>query len=182
VVQLLGRRTGRRRGELAAAYSKLEAASARFALLYHIISHAVIGSDDAVAVGVESTEAGITLARWFAGEARRIYANHLESAEEKDTCRLIDFINSHGGEITPHDLWKSNTRHYRSSEGARLALAALEDAGVGVLLYRPSGPSGGRPTEVFRIICTRNHPKPSRPRWRLGGRRTRNSLRRKRNH
>jgi hypothetical protein len=143
-------------GELAAAYSKLEAASARFALLYHVISHAVIGSDDAVSVGVESIEAGITLARWFAGEARRIYAILSESAEEKDTRQLIDFINSRGGEITPHDLWKSNTRRYGSSEGARLALCALEEAGVGVFLYRPTGPRGGRPTEVLRIIRTRN--------------------------
>jgi hypothetical protein len=143
-------------GELAAAYSKLEAASARFALLHHVISHAVIGSDDAVAVASESIEAGIILARWFAGEARRIYGILSESVEEKDTRRLIDFINSRGGEITPHDLWKSNTRRYSGSEDARLALTALEDAGVGVLLYRPSGPRGGRPTEVFRIFHTRN--------------------------
>src|SRR5262249_40155162 len=61
-------------GEVAAALSKLEGYAARFALLHHVVTLKGLDCDDALhPVGVRSIEAGITLARWFGAEARRIY-------------------------------------------------------------------------------------------------------------
>jgi Protein of unknown function (DUF3987) len=142
-------------GELSAAYSKLEAYVARFALLYHVVSHAISQATDATPVEAESIEAGIKLARWFAHEARRIYATLSESTGERDTRRLLDFIRSRGGEITANELWKSNNRRYGSTADAERELNKLLAAGLGDWFDGPSGAKGGRPTRVFRL-CTRN--------------------------
>src|SRR5262249_3382635 len=46
-------------GELAAAFSKLEAYAARFALLHHVVSKVARGEDDRAAIDAASVEAGI---------------------------------------------------------------------------------------------------------------------------
>jgi Protein of unknown function (DUF3987) len=71
-------------GELAAAFSKLEAYAARFALLHHVVEHVANGKPDLLPVGPESIDAGVTLARWFAYEARRIYSTLAETSEERN--------------------------------------------------------------------------------------------------
>ena len=62
-------------GELAAAWSKLEGYSARFALLVHLIR--AESSDttlaDVGAVDEQSIAAGVALSRWFGDEAARVY-------------------------------------------------------------------------------------------------------------
>jgi hypothetical protein len=138
-------------GELAAAYSKLEGYAARFALLYHVVGYAALKADDAVTIDAEAIEAGITLARWFAGEARRIYSTLSESTEERETRRLIEFVVLRGGEITARDLWKSNSCRYGNTAIAAAALDALIEAGLGDWIDCPAGPKGGRPTRVFRL-------------------------------
>jgi hypothetical protein len=135
-------------GELAASYSKLEGYAARFALVHYVASRA---ADDAGPIGTESIEAGITLARWFAGEARRVYATLSESSDEREARRLIKFIRARGGEITVKDLQRSNDRKYPTADAAPAALEALAATGMGEWNERPSGPRGGRPTRSFRL-------------------------------
>jgi hypothetical protein len=137
-------------GELAAAYSKLEGYAARFALLYHVVGYAASKSEDAEPIGSEAIEAGITLARWFAGEARRIYSTLSESTEEREARRLVEFIRAHGGEITAKQLQHSNSRKYPTAASASAALDSLVSAGIAEWIDRPSGPKGGRPS---RILC-----------------------------
>src|SRR5262249_37293249 len=55
-------------GELAAAFSKLEAYAARFALLHHVVSGVARGEDDRAPIEVERVEAGIVLCRRFGAE------------------------------------------------------------------------------------------------------------------
>jgi hypothetical protein len=144
-------------GELAAAYSKLEGYAARFALIYHV--YAISGCDDKAPICAESMKAGITLARWFANEARRIYASISETTEERDLRRLIDFISARGGEITARDLWKSNNKRYAGAPDAEATLNSLVESGLGEWIDRPAGPKGGRPTRVFKLRT----PKPQNP-------------------
>src|SRR5262249_48715752 len=83
-----GRRQAAAEGQLAAALSKLEGYAARLALLHHVVGRVARGEDDRHPVGPESIEAGVTLCRWFAGEARRIYTTLSESTEQRETRRL----------------------------------------------------------------------------------------------
>ena len=136
-------------GELAAALAKLEEAAARFALVHHVVSHVARGEDDLVPVEVESVEAGVTLARWFAAEARRVYASLTESGEERDTRRLVEWIRSRGGKTTAQHLQNSNSKKFPTSEAANEALNALEEAGYGRWVDRLPHAGGGRPTKDF---------------------------------
>ena len=78
--------------ELAAAYAKLEAYAARFALIHHVVSHVGRGEDSLAPIGLESVQAGITLCRWFAAEARRVYGILAETGDQRETRRLIEWV------------------------------------------------------------------------------------------
>ena len=60
-------------GNLLATYAKIEAAAARLALVHHLVSTVHAGGDTLSAISAESMEAGVRQARWFAGEAERVY-------------------------------------------------------------------------------------------------------------
>jgi DNA polymerase I-like protein with 3'-5' exonuclease and polymerase domains len=134
-------------GELAAAFSKLEAYAARLALLHHVVTHVWRDADDRREVGVKSIEAGITLCRWFAYEARRIYATLTETQEQRDCRRLVEFIQARGGKITVKALQKANSRKYPKAELAEAALQVLVDSGIAEWQDREQGAKGGRPTK-----------------------------------
>jgi DNA polymerase I-like protein with 3'-5' exonuclease and polymerase domains len=136
-------------GELAAAFSKLEAYAARFALVHHVVGRVARGEDDLVPVAKESIEAGVTLCRWFANEARRIYATLTETKEEGDIRRLVEFLHSHSGRMTARRLRLSNTARYPTVEAAEGALNALAEAGLGAWEETKAGPLGGRPSRTL---------------------------------
>ena len=136
-------------GELAAAFSKLEAYAARFALLHHVVGRVARGEDDLALVERESVEAGVVLCRWFAAEARRVYATLSESAEDRDRRRLVEFVRSRGGSMTARQLQHSNSRKYPSSDAAEQALDALAGGGLADWREQPSTQHGGRPTRVL---------------------------------
>lgn len=116
-------------GELAAAWSKLEGYAARLALIHHVATTADAGAADAV--GLESLRAGITLTKWFAAEARRIYQTLGEPKEERELRRLIEHVRALGGSATPRDLQRSNGKRYRTATDAMAALQTLVAAGLG---------------------------------------------------
>jgi hypothetical protein len=141
-------------GELAAAFSKLEAAAARLALLHHVVGQVARGEDDRVPIEQESVAAGVTLARWFAGEARRVYAILTESTAQREVRRLTEYIQSRGGSITTKELMRSNNRKYPTADEATAALDALVEAGLAQWRERPAGPKGGRPSRVCALCMT----------------------------
>jgi DNA polymerase I-like protein with 3'-5' exonuclease and polymerase domains len=139
-------------GEQAAAFSKLEGYAARFALLHHVVSHRAVDADDVRAVGARSVEAGIALARWFAGEARRLYTTLSESAEERETRRLVEFIRARGGQISVKELQRSNARKYPTAPAAEAALDALVEGRLARWEDRTATDRGGRPTRDCCLI------------------------------
>lgn len=141
-------------GELAAAFSKLEGYAARFALLHHVVTHLALDTSDRRPVGSLSIEAGITLAHWFAGEARRIYATLTESDDQRNARRLVEWIHARGGKTTTKQLQKSNSRKYPTAEAAIAALDGLATAGYGQWVDRPIDSRGGRPTQDFVLHPT----------------------------
>ncbi len=139
-------------GELAAAFSKLEAYAARFALIHHVVGLVCRGEDDLVPIEVSSVEAGITLCRWFAGEARRIYSTLAESDDQCDTRRLFEWIQARGTKTTAKELQRSSSRKYPTADDAKQALDALVEAGLGSWVDRPTAGRGGRPTSDFILL------------------------------
>jgi hypothetical protein len=141
-------------GEIAAAYSKLEAYAARFALLHHVVSRVARGEDDSDPVEPTSVEAGAALCRWFAAEAGRIYSTLSQSAEEREARRLVEFVRARGGTLKPRELMRGNCRKYPTTEAAEAALDVLVQSGLGEWVEQLTGERGGRPTRHFRLRMT----------------------------
>ncbi len=139
-------------GALAAAFSKLEAYAARFALLHHIVTHA--NGDDCDPVEAPSMGAAIELTRWFAAEAERIYAMLAETAEEREERRLVEFVQHRGGRVTTRDLQRGNSSKYPSSPHAEAALDTLVAAGFGQWVEGGSKAEGGHPARCFLLHPT----------------------------
>lgn len=133
--------------DLAAAWSKLEAYTARFALIFQLCCDR---SD--TEIDTESMEAAIALSDWFGGEAKRVYGLFSETDEDRAVRDLMQWISRKGGTVTPRELMRSNSRKYPTSEAAELALNALAKLGHGRWEVLPAGSRGGRPSRVFNIV------------------------------
>lgn len=137
-------------GELAAALSKLEGVAARLAIIHHVVQYAGLEMDDRREIGTNSIEAGIAMCRWFADEARRIYALMSESSAERDHRRLLEFIQSRGGSAYPRDVQRANSRKYPTADAAETALDALVKLNWGAWCDVPPTDRGGRPSRYFQ--------------------------------
>lgn len=139
-------------GELSAAWSKLEEYAARLALVVHFARWAANDSTLASAdvVDVASMSAGIRLATWFKGEARRVYARLGESDEDRDRRRLVEWIGRKGGLATPREV-QQGCRWLKEPGAAEAALDELAKAGGGVWLDSPTTAKGGRPARAFAL-------------------------------
>jgi hypothetical protein len=138
-------------GELASAFSKLEAYSLRLALLHHVVSRVAAGEDDCDPLTGPSMAAGITLARWFADEARRVYSVLAEGEAERRLRQLYEYVERRGGVLTAKELQRANGAKFPSGDHAAVALDELVAAGLGEWEERPPGPRGGRPSRALRL-------------------------------
>jgi DNA polymerase I-like protein with 3'-5' exonuclease and polymerase domains len=138
-------------GELAAAYSKLEAYAARLALLHHVVTNVALGTEDRRPVGPKSVASGIALCRWFASEARRIYSTLAESEEQRDVRRLVEFIRARGGRITVRELMRANCRRYPDAKTAEAVLNGLVEAGLARWVEFPTTMRGGLPIKGVEL-------------------------------
>jgi len=137
--------------DLASAWSKLEQYAARLALVIHLTRWAADEDVQPRQLDVISMRAGVTLSRWFAGEARRIYTLLDQSPEDDLRASLIEFIRRQGGEVAPRDLI-SGLRRIKNSDEAEAALSALVEAEIGTWVNRQRSSIGGRPGRVFRLF------------------------------
>jgi hypothetical protein len=135
---------------MAAAWSKLEGYAARLALVVHFTRWAA--SDPNLTkpdiVDPASLNAGITLAKWYKHEARRVYAMLDESDAERDERRLADWIGPKGGTVTPREV-QQGCRWLKETGAAEAALEELVKAGRGAWRDVPTTAKGGRPARAF---------------------------------
>jgi len=137
-------------GELSAAWSKLEEYAARLALVVHF---ARLAADDSTLVSADvvdgtSMAAGIALATWFKGEARRVYALLGESDEDRDQRRLVEWLERRGGSASTREV-QMGCRWLREPGAAEAALEQLAKAGWGDWRQLPTTVKGGRPARAF---------------------------------
>jgi hypothetical protein len=141
-------------GEVASMLSKLEEGAARLALVHHVVTLESRGGDDPdepARVGEKSITAGVEMAKWFAAEARRIYAMLREDDGDRQVRRLIDFLRGRGGRCTTKELQRSSSR-YKTSEDAEADLQSLVDDGLAEWQPRSPGTQGGRRTRDCVLI------------------------------
>jgi hypothetical protein len=137
---------------LGAAFAKLEAYAARFALILELVEWA--GSDrkePPTEISTTSMSAGITLARWFAAEQKRIYQRLEEDGNEQRRRRLVAWIFAQGRPVTALDVVRG-LRMYRSAPDA--AHADVEDlvkTGIAWRLSIPPPPKGGHATTAYEL-------------------------------
>jgi hypothetical protein len=144
-------------GELSAAWSKLEEYAARLALVDHFARWA---ADDptlasADVVDAASMAAGIALATWFKGEARRVYALLGESDDEREQRRLVEWLERRGGSATARDV-QMGCRWLRDPGAADAALEQLAKSGWGNWEPTPPG-RRGQPTRHFRLSAVNSN-------------------------
>ncbi|HUO06986.1 MAG TPA: YfjI family protein [Phycisphaerae bacterium] len=144
-------------GDISAAWSKLEGYAARLALIVYCARMVDEGADPDAVDGVSMT-AGITLARWFGGEAERVYAMLGGDAQTDEHRALWQWIRERGGRITAREL-RNSRASYHAAGAARDALSALVEAGYGRWVEVAPGPSGGRPVSIFEAAPAAS-PKP----------------------
>lgn len=135
--------------DLAAAWSKLEAYSARFALIFQLVAWAAGDASAGSAISESSISAGIELSDWFGLEARRVYGLFSESEEEEEQRNLIEWVRRHGGRTTASNL-QSHNRTYRASGLANAALNGLVKTGVA---HREIVDTKGRQRTDFVLIA-----------------------------
>jgi len=140
--------------DLAAAWAKLEAYAARLALVIHCVRCAIDSpsvTDEEHVDGI-SISAGVELARWFGGEAQRIYATFNENDAERECRALLEFVERKGGSITPSDLVRGS-RAIQTVEQAKAQLNDLVEAGHGEWIQPPQC-GKGRP-QARRFVLSR---------------------------
>ncbi len=117
--------------DLAAAWSKLEAYTARFALIFQLCSWAA-GEQYASEQVIDEAAmlSAITLSDWFGGEARRVYGLFSECEDDRQTRELVEWIRRKGGRVTVRQV-KQGHRQFASVDEAEAALQDLFRAGRG---------------------------------------------------
>jgi hypothetical protein len=115
--------------DLAAAWSKLEAYAARFALIFQLCSWAAGEAGDQ-AIDEAAMASGIALSDWFGGEAKRVYALFAETGLGRDRRELVELIEKRGGRITTRELAHAG-RKYREAGQAEDALQNLVRSRMG---------------------------------------------------
>ena len=136
-------------GAVRAAYAKLKSVPARLGLIFHLTRRAAGDTtlENPDKVDSSSIEAGRQVAEFFRNEVERLYATFGETSVDRDQRKLIQLLQSKGGEITPRNLCRAS-RLFRPVDTAAALLQKLVDTGRGI--WREDRPaSGGHSSKVF---------------------------------
>lgn len=138
-------------GDTAAAFSKLEGYAARFTLIHHCCLWAAEDTPPTheQQIGIESVNAGITLARWFANEALHIYAMLDESEQDRSERELVEWIKGRGGRVTARDVQRGPSQFRQDSVTIGKLLDGMVSKGIGCWEELETGKRGGRPSRTF---------------------------------
>lgn len=132
-------REAKEHGPMRAAMSKLEATTARFALVIQLAKN-----PRSVEVYAKAMKAGIVLSNWFEGQARRVYRGFEETEQERDRREVYAWIMKHGRSTTERDLANGGPNRFRKR--AREVLADLVAAGSAERFPQP-----GKKGDVYTL-------------------------------
>lgn len=116
--------------DLRAAWSKLEAYTTRFALIFQLCTWAAGEASAGNKIDECSMQSAIELSDWFANETIRVYRLFGESSEDQEQAQLVSLVQRKGGSISVRELMRSSRRFPKSID-AEEALTELTEAGYG---------------------------------------------------
>jgi hypothetical protein len=131
-------------GILRSALAKLEAATARLALVVQLAN-----DPQSTEVGVDAIRAGIELSRWFEGQARQVYAGFEEGAKDRERRQLCDWIADREGTTTRRDLARYGPNQFR-----KRAQEVLDDLVAAELAERSPQKGNLAPKYVLSATAT----------------------------
>lgn len=138
--------------DLAAHFGKLKGACLRFALIFECVAVAT-GAGGRAAIGADSMRRAIAVTEWFKHEARRVYGQLAETADDRDRRRLVEWIRGRGGIVTPRDLTRA-LQAYPATADAEAALQELVKARLGAWVHDDHDGGRGRPVRRFKLTDT----------------------------
>ena len=126
---------------VAAAWSKLECYVVRIALVFHLVREAAgdASLEDPEQIGLDTLLAAIQLVEWFKNETKRLYMLVEMTDHDRETHRVINWIDSKGGSVTQREFYRGLSK-YNSSSAAKQKLDELVAVGIG--FYRGRKPTG----------------------------------------
>lgn len=145
-------------GKYSAAWSKLEAYAARFALLIQLlrtVENGTVQPQASTVIDGESVTAAVRLVRWFGSETQRIYQSMVETDQDRQTRSLLELAHRQGGKVTVRDAMR-NGPCYRDKATAQREFTRLARHGYGEVIRSMPGSNGGRPSDVF-LLTDSNH-------------------------
>jgi hypothetical protein len=98
-------------------------------------------------LSVETAEAAIRLADWFAGAQLEILSGIRESRSREDERAVLQLLLDKPDGITARDIYRARVR--RTPVAAKLLLQKLEEQGV-LISEESRPPGGGRTTNMYR--------------------------------
>jgi hypothetical protein len=145
-------------------WAKLTGYAARLALVGQLAR-----DPEAEIVAGGTMRAACDLARWFAFEAVRIYAQLAETREQREQRELCEWIERRGGAVYERDVMQSFTRLKNDKLGTERELTALVKARYGEWEPVPTTEKGGRPARKFRLLRSSTSTQPPALRWETRG-------------
>jgi Protein of unknown function (DUF3987) len=145
-----------RQGNLASAWSKLEAFCARLALVLHLCRWAGNEEVDPEVIDLQTMVRAIEMWSWFAAETERIYAMLGDHPELTVEQRLVlDWVRASGDPTTVREVHRKFQARFHSSEDAEECLEVLV---VKKLLRRlPAEPRAGGGHAPMRYVFQLSH-------------------------
>lgn len=111
-------------------WAKLEAYSARFALILHLVRF-VTGEAGTENVDEFSVAGSIALIDYFKSHSKRAYMYLRSDSREKLIIDVLAYIAKIGGRISARDLQRKRFRGIETAEHAKSFLSMLVDQGYG---------------------------------------------------
>jgi hypothetical protein len=132
-------------GDLAAAFSKMEAYAARLALIHHVVTK--LHDTRPSPINKDSMQAGITLAYWFGGEAYRVYRELQSTSGDGELDEIIALFKKNHNRLTPRELMRARRGRYPTADAAETAIRRL-----GRQVRSGSVRTGGRASFYFELL------------------------------
>lgn len=131
--------------QLRAAFKKIEAYTARFALILQLAN-----STESMVIDKEAVEYAVILAEYFKAHARKAYAYIRNVSLDNKIFKAIEFIKSYAGKITIRDFYTNKVAGCKNRNEAMSLFEKLEKSGIGKIeSIQPK--SGGKPTIYFTL-------------------------------
>lgn len=132
-------------GVVASMLSKIEAYAARLALIVHACRPSAEAEGR---ISASSVGAGVTLARWYTAEARRVYRAVVGTSGD-DGSALVAWIRNQGGRASPREVARGAPGYAGDTARAEAALVRLVRAGAA---RWEATATGGRPRDTVVLV------------------------------